>query len=329
MTTLFLFESLSAYAPETPTSPEPGSDDLRAAGVAMRDAIAADLACLPGIRVTMAVDQQEAGHAERLQAAGLISPAPCETPLEFVQRQSRLHDLCWVVAPETGGLLASLQECVGADRWIGCSGPAIRLAASKCATCAALARAGIVTPLAFTGRGHRPWIVKPDDGAGTQDTRRHDTRAAAEVDVISRQRAGRCAVAEPFVAGDALSISMVVGPDLARPVAFNRQRLHIDADGMLHDLGVEPAALSATDPRTRVLHALAIRVAAALPGLRGYVGIDLVWNEREGPVVIEVNPRVTCAYVGLSAVLQRNLAADILQAHLQPSARTATTNGRR
>ena len=44
---------------------------------------------------------------------------------------------------------------------------------------------------------------------------------------------------------------------------------------------------------------------------------DRVWNEREGPVVIEVNPRVTCAYVGLSAILQHNLAADILAAHVQ------------
>ena len=31
-------------------------------------------------------------------------------------------------------------------------------------------------------------------------------------------------------------------------------------------------------------------------------------------MVIEVNPRVTCAYVGLSSILGRNLAADILRA---------------
>ncbi|HEY6895520.1 MAG TPA: hypothetical protein VI258_15200, partial [Rhodanobacteraceae bacterium] len=33
------------------------------------------------------------------------------------------------------------------------------------------------------------------------------------------------------------------------------------------------------------------------------------------PVVIEVNPRVTCAYVGLSAALRRNLARDVLSVH--------------
>ena len=75
---------------------------------------------------------------------------------------------------------------------------------------------------------------------------------------------------------------------------------------------VPAAPLATGSPRAAVLQALAVRVATALPGLRGFVGIDLVWNERDGPVVIEVNPRVTCAYCGLSALLQRNLAADVL-----------------
>jgi predicted ATP-grasp superfamily ATP-dependent carboligase len=51
-----------------------------------------------------------------------------------------------------------------------------------------------------------------------------------------------------------------------------------------------------------------------------------VWNERDGPVVIEVNPRVTCAYVGLSAILQRNLAAEILAAHAGASARAVVAD---
>jgi predicted ATP-grasp superfamily ATP-dependent carboligase len=52
-----------------------------------------------------------------------------------------------------------------------------------------------------------------------------------------------------------------------------------------------------------------------VPGLRGYVGIDLVWHPQRGPVLIEINPRVTMAYVGLSAALDRNLAAAVITAH--------------
>ncbi len=65
-------------------------------------------------------------------------------------------------------------------------------------------------------------------------------------------------------------------------------------------------------PRRASLAGLAQRVAHAIPGLRGFAGIDLVWHPERGPVVIEVNPRVTCAYVGLSAALGRNLAAELL-----------------
>jgi biotin carboxylase len=46
-------------------------------------------------------------------------------------------------------------------------------------------------------------------------------------------------------------------------------------------------------------------------GLRGYVGVDLVLTS-SGPVIIEVNPRLTTSYVGLSKVLSFNLASAIL-----------------
>ena len=279
----------------------------------MRDAVAADLALLPAIQLTVAVGRHETLHGMRTKAL-----LPGEGTEDFVRRQSLLHDVAWIIAPETNGLLLRLQEAVGARRWIGCSAAAIRLAASKSATCAALEAAGIRTPAAYATTHHGPWIVKPDDGAGTLQTRVHATRAAAEADRSERLLAGRSALVQPFVSGEPLSASLVVGPDLARTLAFNRQRLDTDAAGWLHDLGVQTAALAATDPRARTLQALAAKVAAALPGLRGFVGIDVVWNEKDGPVVIEVNPRVTCAYVGLSAILGRNLAAEILAAHGRP-----------
>ena len=313
-----MYEPLSAGDPETTAALQRGSPahgEMLAAGRAMRDAMAADLAAVPGIDVTLAVDEQEAGHAMPRAHIRTSAPLPGEGAVAFVRRQAPLHDLCWVVAPESGGLLLRLHDAVGEARWIGCSAPAIRVAASKRATCAALAAAGILTPDAFAAGHAGAWIVKPDDGAGSVDTRRHETRPAAEADLRRRRRAGQGVLMQPYVRGDPLSVSLIVGPVLARIVAFNRQQLHIDAAGWLHDRGVQAAALPPDDPRTGALRALALKVASALPGLRGYVGIDVVWNEGDGPVVIEVNPRVTCAYVGLSAIVERNLAVDILAAH--------------
>ncbi|HEX7888129.1 MAG TPA: ATP-grasp domain-containing protein [Ramlibacter sp.] len=325
MARILVYEPLSAGDPESTDAlgrDSPAHAGMLAAGRAMRDAVAGDLARVAGTTVTVAVAEQEAGHLHGPQVRA-ISPLPGEGAVAFVRRQAPLHELCWVIAPESGGLLLRLRRAVGAARWIGCSEQAIRLAASKRATCEVLAGAGLLTPPAFAARHRGDWIVKPDDGAGTLDTRRHATRAAAHADLQRRLQAGRPAVMEPFVDGEPLSIATIVGPVLAHALAFNRQRLERDAAGWLHDLGVQPAAIPPADPRAVLLRPLAARVAAAMPGLRGYVGIDVVWNERTGPVVIEVNPRVTCAYVGLSGILHRNLAADVLAVHRRAGAQEA------
>ena len=79
-------------------------------------------------------------------------------------------------------------------------------------------------------------------------------------------------------------------------------------------LGQLEAALDAATTRWPALRQLAQATQRALPGLCGFVGIDLVWHPELGPVGIEVNARVSCAYVGLSGLLGRPLAGEILAA---------------
>jgi predicted ATP-grasp superfamily ATP-dependent carboligase len=57
----------------------------------------------------------------------------------------------------------------------------------------------------------------------------------------------------------------------------------------------------------------ALRACASIPGLRGYVGVDLVLTESDA-VVIEVNPRLTTSYLGVRAALEENVAALVLAA---------------
>jgi len=97
-------------------------------------------------------------------------------------------------------------------------------------------------------------------------------------------------------------------------LSINRQHLLIDAQGVLSYQGVDVNVLPPGDPRTATLAAWAARIGRSVPGLCGFVGIDLVWHAQRGPVAIEINPRVTCAYVGLSRALGRNLAAEVIAA---------------
>ena len=326
MASIFVYESLSAGAPVAPGGPD---SELLAAGVAMRDAIVDDLARLDGVAVTCAVGAASGPGAASRRGSGRPATAAAragESAEAFVGRMAAAHDLCWIVAPETGGELARLHAAVGAERWIGCDAASIRCASSKRATLAVLAAAGVPTALEGAASHRGRWIVKPDDGAGCLSTRVFRDHAAALAAVALDPAHADTLAPQPFIEGEALSISMIVGADLATAVSFNRQRIEIDPAGRLRDLGVQAGALDvATDARISRLDAIAAATARALPGLGGFVGIDLVWNDERGAVVIEVNPRVTCAYVGLSDRLGRNLAADILR----PRAVGAPPRGRR
>jgi tyramine---L-glutamate ligase len=325
MPRIFVYEVLSGGPAEAPpaaeAAPSPAAlDELLPQGVAMRDAMLADLCVLPGWQISAAVGPSPGaalGPLPALATGTSLTTAQAhrgETAVDFLRRQARSHEVCWVVAPETGGLLSALQAVVPPAAWLGCDAAALAIASHKSATLAALARHGIATPLAFN-EGARRWVAKPDDGAGAVDTRVFAERAAAEAFAERHRTQGQAMTVEPHVPGEVLSISVMAGEGWVQALAFNRQHISESPEGWLGFHGVELQALDArSDPRALRLHVLAMEVARAVPGLLGFVGIDLVWHAERGPVVIEVNPRVTSAYVGLSQRLGRNLADESLRA---------------
>ncbi len=311
MTSILVYEALSGG--RQPAGVDAADNDLLAAGCAMRDAITADLLRLTNYHVSVATCDLA---PPVLEPARPVAPRAGESALAFVARQGDAHHLVWVVAPETGGLLASLQRGVDPARWLGCDGPSIALASGKRGTLLRLARAGISTPLAFEHASEiTRWVVKPDDGAGALATRLHASHEAACKDGSARSRAGCPMAIEPWVEGEALSLSLLCGGGRTELLSINRQHLAIDSEGTLSYQGVELNVQPLAHPRGATLNALATRVCERVPGLRGFVGIDLVWHAQRGPVVIEINPRVTCAYVGLSQMLGRNLAAEVIASH--------------
>ena len=287
-------------------------------GRAMRDAIVRDLARVDGVLVTRAaVDARGDDPARRVTN---VAPATRETAAGFLRRQAAEHDRVWVVAPETDGILAGLRACITDRQWIGCSLDAIRIAGSKRATRECLRRSGIATTRDAAdcnpadARGQRV-VVKPDDGAGACETRVHATLAKALADRARRKLQERAFVAEFWEEGAPLSLSLLCGArgdvDL---LSVNRQIIHVAADGAVR-YGGDAVGVHDYDASADAFAALARAVADAMPGLRGYVGIDLVLGDDGRPVVVEINPRVTCAYADLSAALGRNVGSEVLRQH--------------
>lgn len=261
----------------------------------MREALACEIRGMPAWQLSVAAIEPGPDH---------VLPQSGETPVDFVRRQALQHDWAWIIAPETEGWLARLQSAVPASvGWLGCTAQAIALASSKRATVAALATGGVPVPKPGLDAAGR-WVSKPDDGAGGVATRVHTGPMTVPPPGWHH---------EPWVEGEALSLSLRCQANQTELYSVNRQPVVVLADGLVQvDLPV-PHGVRQDDPRWPRLAALAHAVVAALPGLRGFVGIDLVWHPEVGPVVIEVNPRVTSAIVGLSAALGRPVVPAILQ----------------
>jgi predicted ATP-grasp superfamily ATP-dependent carboligase len=118
-------------------------------------------------------------------------------------------------------------------------------------------------------------------------------------------------ICQPHIAGRALSVAVIVR-DGEQPVeVWPVAEQHLSSDGRFRYLGGRIPARSAPIPQIAALAEQTIRV---LPGLRGYVGLDIILPDGspEHPLVVEVNPRMTTSYLGYRALAVRNLAPLVL-----------------
>jgi predicted ATP-grasp superfamily ATP-dependent carboligase len=275
-------------------------------GDLMLSTLVRDLAELPGVTVITSRDPR----LPPLPGCETIFPAPGEDPFALYARGLAMAQAAWPTAPEGAGVLERLsRETEAAGRvLLGCRPDAVRLAASKHATARALRRHGIpAVPTFASGEPTTPipgaWVVKPDDGAGCEDTLILDDRAAALRLATDSARL----VVQPWIEGEPISLSLLCRDGSARLLAGNRQRIAIRG----RRVGLEAVLVNALPDGGGRLASLGERIAAAVPGLWGYVGVDLV-VAREGPVVLEINPRLTTSYCGLRTALGLNPAALVL-----------------
>lgn len=274
---------------------EPLPASLAREGRMMRDAMLVDLCDIPGVSVATTVD-------DRLPAPDGVDARPIaagDDPWTLWRAMASAADVAWIVAPETDGALFSLATlCADAGaRVLGPTPSAIALTTSKRETARRLAEAGVATPetypLGALPKGLAgPFVSKPDDGAGCDDTRLWEERPFA-------LPGGH--VVQPYVEGVAASLTVLGAGGGARLLAANRQHVTLN-EGAFAFEGLAVGALADEDG---ALAELADSVAAAIPGLDGLFGIDVVLTQ-DGPVVIEVNPRMTTAYVGLRRALGVN-----------------------
>lgn len=329
---------------------------LRRQGDMLLQALLTDLRSLAGVELlTVAGSGGEAAAEGAERAAGADAPdarLACEKPAPpYVQptglMRSRLFgtraglhagiyadpamlaaDAVWPLALESRGELEGVTHAILDHGRIvlGSTPGALAVAASKLRLAQVLEEGGVATvatcsPYSVMPHDGGPWVVKPDDGAGCLHTRLFSDRDAALAWVHANTVGGDGVlsyVLQPFVAGRLGSLSLICCDGMALLLACNQERVAM-RDNRFQVLG---SIVNGLPDEDGALARLAQQVAAAIPGLWGYVGVDFVLGDR-GAVVLDVNPRLTTAYAGLHAAIGCNPAGLVLDLLQQPLAALA------
>jgi predicted ATP-grasp superfamily ATP-dependent carboligase len=292
---------------------------LRRQGEMLLQALQADLRALPGVELTTMTPALDTAGTQQAQQAFS----------ERFEAGMAAADAVWPLASESEGLLERLSRDILRARRIllGSAPGAVQVAASKLQVARALAEAGVPVAATYSPHAVLPdqpgaWVVKPDDGAGCFNIRLFSDRAAALAWI--RSTAGEGYVLQPFVAGKLGSLSLLCCDGVARVLSCNLERVAM-RNNRFHFLGSTVNGLGDHDGS---LDRLAQRVAAAIPSLWGYVGVDFILGD-QGAVVLDVNPRLTAAYAGLHASIGRNPAGLVIELLKGPAAMPGRLSARR
>lgn len=278
---LFVYEHLCASA-DADLSPS-----LLREGRAMLDAVLTDFALCPDVTIV---------------------PTPGQA------------DFSLIIAPEFEDILARRCEWAirAGSRLLGPVPATIRLTADKLACAEFLLAHGIRTPASWAAQDVAPTtyplVVKPRCGAGSQNTQLvrdpkeyHACRAVPNPDAAGWEWDR---IVQPFVPGRAASISVLAWDDQMFPLAACVQVL--SDDGAFRYLGGRGPLGPGYQTRAE---ALARQVVAAVPGLTGYFGMDLILGsavDGSEDTVIEINPRLTTSYIGLRRMVRGNLMQTLI-----------------
>jgi len=229
-------------------------------------------------------------------------------------------DAALIIAPESDGVLGRISgwlEAAGV-MLLGASTAAVAVAADKWLSYQLFRQNAIPVPdtrlvnprdgLKSAKSPRLPLVIKPRQGAGAEGVRLVADLASLPQEMAQTQAcAGQCLV-QAFVPGVHASVSLLSNGRQAIPLSLNSQRIQVGAPFVY-----QGGSIPLKHPLKERAFALAQQAARLVPGLRGYVGVDLVLAP-EQCYVIEINARITTSFVGLRKIINLNLAQAIWQA---------------
>jgi predicted ATP-grasp superfamily ATP-dependent carboligase len=334
------------------------NSSLAREGQAMLTALVEDLAKIPGVRVVTTWDARlnDRPTWDHVQVNSIA-----EEKVAF-QKFVRESDCAWIIAPETDRCLEQRVSLFEAEiarsdsnskcELIGSRGFAIKVCSDKLVLNNLLGFRKIAMPetALFDPRSPLlknwrfplwPVVIKPRDGAGSQNTFFVQTkedlqRVRTELHHVTRPDAF---IRQAYIPGKALSVALLIAADGTVREVLPVAEQHLRDDGCFQYLG---GRIPADIP---VETALAVQQLAThacqVVGATGYVGCDIVLTDfnhdfkpfdrvalsqvklrrslpQGQPVLIEINPRLTTSYLGYRLLTDDNIAARLIDPSAPP-----------
>lgn len=284
-----------------------------------------------GYNVTTLLDSRLKASSPPIEADNIIPISSQEELDKALEKLPRAVDAVYTIAPESNDVLQRLVKTVEMSGGISlnCQVDAIDKASNKMTTYEILKKNGLRVPDTLTINVHEnvkrirrmtselkfPLVIKPLDGVGCSGLSvvQDENQIVVAVKRIKEESSNQYYIAQRFIQGVAASVSLISTGEEALPITLNKQKVNLAPpnSNSSYNGGIVP--LSHLSER-EALEAAQMAVKS-LRGLRGYVGVDMVLT-RNGPVVMEVNPRLTTSYVGLREVVDFNSAQAIIDAVL-------------
>lgn len=249
-----------------------------------------------------------------------------QTHITQVNYLDELSDLAknmdWVfpVAPESERILESLSDRLRSETHahvLLSSSETIHLCADKFACLSYLQQAQIpcVPSYLFEHFSHMNrdeqntrWVVKPRcaEGAEGVSVYQNAIDVPAFFEDLSETERPQW-ILQPFVDGESISLSLLCKRGKAILLACNTQEVSFTEQGAQ----LRSLCVNGQGDKIASLGSLALQIAQALPGLYGYIGVDLMMQAGQAKV-LEINPRLTTSYAGLATSLGQNPAEIML-----------------
>lgn len=288
-------------------------DKLAAEGRMMLQALLDDLKSLPDLELILPLDERCLNFS--LPANARVAPVGTNVDINRLLSELMLEaDAVWPVAPETGGVLADIaRQVLACGKTLLLSTPeTVAMCGDKLATYRYLRDQGlpVVEALPLLGLAESPFpasVIKPIDGVGCEGNRIIEDSTQFQMAIAGLRDTANYLI-QPFCHGQAASLSCLFKQGLGWLLCCNQQQIAVE-NGQFH---LQACIVNAATESIVAYQALVDRVARAMPGLWGYVGIDLIETPDEGALILEINPRLTTSYVGIKRATGINVAEQTL-----------------